>query len=320
MSSTSSSPRQTGPSCGRSPASGHATKTVRVGAGSAHTSWSPSGRADSLRCHRVRRSGRHRQRRLGLVAGTFRPPDGPEILVEPDSRPGSPCASWMREGTDAGSDPGTLVGDCHADIRRVPLVARRDHDRLRARLEDGKDESHVFVMNPDGTDIRRLPNETGGWFEHDLVWSPDSKQIAFNRWRQDGDRDRDIRADRDRLGRRRTSHRRGTGAGLRRGRVRLVTRRDELVSIPATVACNGPYADAAPGRRSSTRDGSGRAGRAGVGGRSLAGNASREWHPTAGADRAASQDKKEPRVVGPGVQGVCGLVAGRGFEPLTFGL
>ena len=36
-------------------------------------------------------------------------------------------------------------------------------------------------------------------------------------------------------------------------------------------------------------------------------------------DRAAPH-KEEPRVVGPGVQGVCGLVAGRGFEPLTFGL
>ncbi len=40
----------------------------------------------------------------------------------------------------------------------------------------------------------------------------------------------------------------------------------------------------------------------------------------AGARPRRSPDKKEPRVVGPGVQGVCGLVAGRGFEPLTFGL
>ena len=39
-----------------------------------------------------------------------------------------------------------------------------------------------------------------------------------------------------------------------------------------------------------------------------------------GARPRRSPDKKEPRVVGPGVQGVCGLVAGRGFEPLTFGL
>ena len=33
-----------------------------------------------------------------------------------------------------------------------------------------------------------------------------------------------------------------------------------------------------------------------------------------------TRTKEEPRVVGPGVQGVGGLVAGRGFEPLTFGL
>ncbi len=48
------------------------------------------------------------------------------------------------------------------------------------------------------------------------------------------------------------------------------------------------------------------------------GNDTRSERPA--PDRAARHQKKEPRVVGPGVQGVCGLVAGRGFEPLTFGL
>ena len=47
------------------------------------------------------------------------------------------------------------------------------------------DVSHVCVMNADGTDIRHLTNESDAWFETDLVWSPDSTRIAFNRWYTD---------------------------------------------------------------------------------------------------------------------------------------
>ncbi len=40
----------------------------------------------------------------------------------------------------------------------------------------------IFVANADGTGARRLTNEAGPGYETDFAWSPDSKQIAFNRW------------------------------------------------------------------------------------------------------------------------------------------
>ena len=60
-----------------------------------------------------------------------------------------------------------------------------------------------------------------------------------------------------------------------------------------------------------------------AGGHGCAGSS--RWRKHRRSDRPRSrpgpdEDKEEPRVVGAGVQGVGGLVAGRGFEPLTFGL
>ena len=41
----------------------------------------------------------------------------------------------------------------------------------------------IFVMNADGTGARQLTTTTGEWTESDLRWSPDSSQIAFDRWK-----------------------------------------------------------------------------------------------------------------------------------------
>ena len=43
-------------------------------------------------------------------------------------------------------------------------------------------QCRVFVMNAHGTGAHQLTNNSGEWFETDFRWSPDSKQIAFDRW------------------------------------------------------------------------------------------------------------------------------------------
>ena len=50
---------------------------------------------------------------------------------------------------------------------------------------DGSDEFRIYVMNADGTGLRRLTHETGIECECDYFWSPDGTQIAFNRWQYD---------------------------------------------------------------------------------------------------------------------------------------
>ncbi|HEV7603376.1 MAG TPA: hypothetical protein VGO15_00290, partial [Candidatus Limnocylindrales bacterium] len=57
---------------------------------------------------------------------------------------------------------------------------------LRAPVGDTS-QLRVFIMNADGTGLRPLTTETGGWTETDLAWSPDSKRIAFDRWHLESD-------------------------------------------------------------------------------------------------------------------------------------
>ena len=44
------------------------------------------------------------------------------------------------------------------------------------------DDARIYVMNADGTGLLQLDKDPGYWVDDDLVWSPDSTRIAFNRW------------------------------------------------------------------------------------------------------------------------------------------
>jgi len=45
-------------------------------------------------------------------------------------------------------------------------------------------DSHIFVMNPDGSDLRQLTY--GGGLDTDQTWSPDGSRLVFERWVQQG--------------------------------------------------------------------------------------------------------------------------------------
>ncbi|MFL5675972.1 MAG: TolB family protein [Chloroflexota bacterium] len=123
--------------------------------------------------------------------GEFRPPDGGQILYEPQGTAGTVDgghALWAMnaDGTDK-----------HALLVIPPEQARNgDFGRVSYSPDGTKivftkapagdtNQLRVFVMDSDGTDVRQVTTEAGTWNETDPVWSPDAKFIAFDRWRQD---------------------------------------------------------------------------------------------------------------------------------------
>ena len=181
-----------------------------------------------------------------------------------------------------------------------------------------RDVSHICVVNADGTDIRPLTDESAAWVETDLAWSPDSTRIAFNRWHTDpATRDDHHPTDRRGVRQRRSRHRHRADAGLRRRPLQWSPDGTTLLSLPGT-CCRRHHRERA--RSDLSRSTSRPATRA----RSTGAWAAEAWQRVAGrltaAPTAPLPDKEEPRVVGPGVQVNAVLVAGRGFEPLTFGL
>ena len=121
--------------------------------------------------------------------GEFRPPDGRQILYEPqaDGATGPQAGHSLWVMNSDGSGAKSLV--------EIPAAQARDGDFGSVRYSpDGTkiafiqapagdtDQLRIFVMNADGTGIRPLTTEAGSWVETDLAWSPDSKRIAFDRW------------------------------------------------------------------------------------------------------------------------------------------
>jgi hypothetical protein len=120
-----------------------------------------------------------------VQAGMFRPPDGAQILYQPDGITGTALWVMNADGTDKhellkrGSEEtgGAISGSVawSPDGRLIAFGLNGDHDSF----------SRIHVMNADGTGLRRLDKEPGVWVDNDLVWSPNGTRIAFNRWLQD---------------------------------------------------------------------------------------------------------------------------------------
>jgi Tol biopolymer transport system component len=118
-----------------------------------------------------------------FLAGEVRPPDGAQILYEPDSTP--EIDLWIMNADGTGARPlipaSALRGSQH-DLSAVHWSPNGKLVAFNCAAPTNVDVSHVCVMNADGTDIRQLTDESDAWFETDFVWSPDSTRIAFNRW------------------------------------------------------------------------------------------------------------------------------------------
>ena len=120
-----------------------------------------------------------------FLAGEIRPPDGAQILYEPDATP--EIDLWIMDADGANARL----------VYKPPMQGQNDIDQVKwspdGRLIGFKcqqpgdiNNDRICVMDPDGRNLHIVdPRTTGNWTETDFVWSPDSTSIAFNRWRQD---------------------------------------------------------------------------------------------------------------------------------------
>ena len=217
--------------------------------------------------------------------------------------------------------------------RRGRLVARRLAGRVQ-RGAEGRTRLVAAVRRPCGRHGNSAArHRTRHRVRLDPEWSPDGRQIAFTRYEQSDWTVRDVRP---------------IGIySMADGTVRavgpLTTRRPRPVPGRQTTdrpaRGEGFFFDWSPDGRSlltypseATVTPSSSTRSTGRGGHSIpssmrsaplpvrAGSVSRPDRRSGLRRSRTARTKEEPRVVGPGVQGVGGLVAGRGFEPLTFGL
>ena len=115
----------------------------------------------------------------------LRPPDEGELLYRTVTASGWTLQVMDTDGTHARpvfhSGGTSLRDDDYSQYGWSP-----DGSKIAFRMHpDASDDFRLYVMNADGTGLHRLTHETGTECECDYFWSPDSKQIAFNRWRHD---------------------------------------------------------------------------------------------------------------------------------------
>jgi hypothetical protein len=115
----------------------------------------------------------------------LRPPDEGELLYRTVAADGWSLQIMDTDGTHARpvfpSGGTSLRDDDYSGYQWSP-----DGSKIAFRMHpDASDDFRIYIVNADGTALQRLTHETGTECECDMFWSPDSTQIAFNRWRRD---------------------------------------------------------------------------------------------------------------------------------------
>ena len=157
--------------------------------------WAPDGSFlvftdSSFRVYRVEADGSRPPTLLlenaYVQSGEFRPPDGQEILFEPQ---GSGAELWVMNADGSGArllhEIAAIDARGDADFSSVSYSPDGSRIAFLKAPPGDTEQLRVFVMNADGTGVRQLSTEPGKLTETDLVWSPDGESIAFDRWRQD---------------------------------------------------------------------------------------------------------------------------------------
>jgi len=117
----------------------------------------------------------------------IRPPDGWPDLGDREPRPRPESSSRRRLGVAVlallvAATGLALVVDAFRASERAPTPSSTVENGSIA-FSRGGSESGLYVVNPDGTGVTRLPSERG---DNDAAWSPDGSRIAFVRY-QAGD-------------------------------------------------------------------------------------------------------------------------------------
>ena len=119
-----------------------------------------------------------------LDAGALRPPAGAEVLYRREADSGT-LYVMARDGSRARMLAGPPAETCSCAVAG-PARWSPDGRMIALAIRLDEQESRLYVMDADGTELRRLTDEAGPGIEEDPIWSPLGDRIAFNRWQRDG--------------------------------------------------------------------------------------------------------------------------------------
>jgi WD40-like Beta Propeller Repeat len=120
------------------------------------------------------------------VPGEIRPPDGAQLLYEPDSTPEVDLWIMNIDGTGARPlIPATALKGMDSDLDEIRWSPDGSVVAFTCTPPDGSEGTRICLVNADGSSLHALTDESGAWTETDLRWSPDGRSIAFDRWQKD---------------------------------------------------------------------------------------------------------------------------------------
>lgn len=84
--------------------------------------------------------------------------------------------------------PGSASGESHDGRQDGSASGRSERNGqivFRRYFDAAQTKGALFVMNPDGSDVRQITSPPHGWRDNVPAWSPDGKRIAFERFKRD---------------------------------------------------------------------------------------------------------------------------------------